>query len=80
MSQDKAAIEQLTVEWAAQLLDDSDVTPQDNFIDLGGHSILALRMNRYAKERLGAEYNLMVLFESDLAAAAEELASRVAAR
>jgi aryl carrier-like protein len=73
-------VQQLTVEWAAQVLDEPDVAPEDNFLDLGGHSILALRLCRRAKERFGAEYDLMVLFEEDLATAAAELAARIATR
>ncbi|MFE2276705.1 phosphopantetheine-binding protein [Streptomyces sp. NPDC059454] len=73
----KEEVQRMTVEWAVALLDDPDVTPEDNFIDLGGHSVLALRMNRLAKERWGVEYDLMVLLESDLAAAADDMASRL---
>ncbi len=69
-------IQELTVQWAAKVLEEPDVTPQDNFLDLGGHSILALRMSRYAKDRLGVDYDLMVLFEADLATAARDLAAR----
>ncbi|MFC7303463.1 phosphopantetheine-binding protein [Streptomyces monticola] len=72
-----AELERLTVAWAAEILDDPEAAPDDNFIDLGGHSILALRMCRYAQDRFGAEYDLMVLFESDLATAAAELAVRI---
>ncbi|MBB2911044.1 hypothetical protein FHS43_002309 [Streptosporangium becharense] len=72
-----AEVQRLTVEWTARVLGEPEVSPRDNFLDLGGHSILALRLCRYAKERLGAEYDLMVLFEEDLASAAAELASRV---
>ncbi|MGY3678368.1 acyl carrier protein [Streptomyces sp. TE33382] len=73
---DACEILRLTVAWTATLLEESDVSPQDNFLDLGGHSLLALRLSRYAKERFGAEYDLMILFESDLAAAAADLAAR----
>ncbi|GGK76248.1 acyl carrier protein [Streptomyces flaveus] len=70
-------IQRLTIEWVAEILDEPDVSPDDNFLDLGGHSVLALRLGKYAKERFGADYDLMVLFEKDLAAAAADLASRV---
>lgn len=68
--------ERLTVEWAARVLEDPEACAEDNFLDLGGHSLLALRMCRYAKERFGVEYDLMVLFEADLATAARDLVSR----
>ncbi|MFD3514755.1 phosphopantetheine-binding protein [Streptomyces sp. NPDC058657] len=76
---DAREVERCTVEWAAAVLEDPDVTPEDNFLDLGGHSILALRLCRYAKERFGAEYDLMLLFETDLAAAAADLTARTGA-
>jgi aryl carrier-like protein len=76
---DGREVERLTVEWAAMVLEDPDVAPEDNFLDLGGHSILALRLCRRAKERFGAEYDLMILFETDLATAAADLTARTAA-
>jgi hypothetical protein len=72
-----AEVQRLTVEWVAEMLGEPELSAQDNFIDLGGHSILALRLCQYAKEQFGEEYDLMLLFEQDLATAAAELASRV---
>ncbi|WP_019855914.1 acyl carrier protein [Actinopolyspora mortivallis] len=72
-------ITRLTVEWAAEILEEPEVTARDNFLDLGGHSILALRLCRYAAERFGVEYDIMTLFENDLATAAEDLATKVSA-
>ncbi|MDT6985772.1 phosphopantetheine-binding protein [Streptomyces lusitanus] len=72
-------VQKLTLQWVSEILDEPDVTPEDNFIDLGGHSILAVRLTRKAMDLLGADYDLMILFEEDLATAAAELASRVSA-
>ena len=72
-----AEVQKLTLQWVSELLDEPDVKPEDNFIDLGGHSILAVRLSREAKEHFGADFDLMVLFEKDLTSASTELASRV---
>jgi hypothetical protein len=72
-----AEIQDLTIQWVSELLDEPDVQPEDNFIDLGGHSILGVRLSRRAKEHFGHDYDLMILFEKDLSTAAAELASRV---
>lgn len=71
-----AEVEDLTLQWVRELLDEPDVTAEDNFLDLGGHSVLAVRLTRRAKERFGSDYDLMVLFEQDLATAAADLAAR----
>ncbi len=72
-------VRKMTLQWVSELLEEPDVTPEDNFIDLGGHSILAVRLTRKAMDLFGADYDLMILFEKDLGAAAADLASRVSA-
>lgn len=74
-----AEVQRLTLEWVAELLEEPGVTPEDNFLDLGGHSMLALELGERAKERFGADYDLQCLFQDDLAAAAADLAARSAA-
>ncbi|MCB5180575.1 phosphopantetheine-binding protein [Streptomyces antimicrobicus] len=68
-----------TLEWVAELLEEPDVELQDSFLELGGHSALALQLGEYAKERFGDEYDLLVLFEKTLAEAADELTARLTA-
>ncbi|MEV8309815.1 phosphopantetheine-binding protein [Streptomyces flavidovirens] len=75
-----AEVERLTLSWVEEILDEPDVTLADNFLDLGGHSVLAVRLSKQARQHLGAEYDLMVLFEKDLGSAAADLASRVGPR
>lgn len=67
-----------TMKWAAEILMEPELSLSDNFLELGGHSILALRMCSKAKEQFGTEYDMLVLFESDLAGAAQDLADRIA--
>ncbi|MFF4170103.1 phosphopantetheine-binding protein [Streptomyces sp. NPDC001744] len=68
-----------TLEWVAELLEEPEVEPGDGFLELGGHSALALQLGEYARERFGDEYDIMVLFDGTLAEAADELAARLAA-
>lgn len=71
-------VREATMKWAAEILMEPDLLPSDNFLELGGHSILALRLCDKAKERFGAEYDMLVLFEGDLASTAQDLADRIA--
>ncbi|MTE19605.1 acyl carrier protein [Streptomyces sp. TRM43335] len=74
----KESVQRATVEWVAELLEDPEVGAEDNFLDLGGHSMLALQLGNLAKERFGQDYDLRVLFEGTLADAAADLAARAA--
>ncbi|MEU1805963.1 acyl carrier protein [Streptomyces sp. NPDC019937] len=71
-------VQQLTLEWVAELLEEPQARPEDNFLDLGGHSMLALQLSQRAKKHFGAEYDIKVLFEGSVAEAAADLAARVA--
>lgn len=73
-----AEIRRLTLEWVAEILEEPQAMLEDNFLDLGGHSMLALQLGERAKQRFGADYDLKILFEGDLASAADDLASRAA--
>jgi acyl carrier protein len=68
--------QQLTLEWVAELLEEPDARLEDNFLDLGGHSMLALQLSQRAKERYGVEFDMKVLFEKSVAEAAAELVAR----
>ncbi|MGW1836838.1 phosphopantetheine-binding protein [Streptomyces sp. NPDC002067] len=70
-------IRQDTLEWVSELLEEP-AKSEDNFLDLGGHSMLALQLSGRAKEKYGAEYDIKTLFESTLEKAAADLASRAA--
>ncbi|MET9428569.1 MULTISPECIES: phosphopantetheine-binding protein [unclassified Streptomyces] len=72
-----AEVQKATLGWVSELLEDPAVGAEDNFLDLGGHSMLALQLNQQAKERFGAEYDIQTLFEGTLAEAATELAGRL---
>jgi len=70
-------VQRLTLEWVAETLEEPEVRPEDNFLDLGGHSMLALQLSERAKEKFGAEYDIRVLFEGSLADAGADLAGRI---
>jgi thioesterase domain-containing protein/acyl carrier protein len=54
--------EQLAEFWAG-LLDYSPIGVTENFFDIGGHSLLALKLQAHVRERFGVELPLTVLFE-----------------
>jgi acyl carrier protein len=72
--------ERVVVSWVAEILEDDNVTPDDNFLDLGGHSMLALELSRKSQERFGAEFNIQVLFENSLGEATADVLRRATAR
>ncbi|MEV6669118.1 phosphopantetheine-binding protein [Streptomyces sp. NPDC051162] len=71
-----AEAESTVVTWIVDLLEEPEAGAQDNFLDLGGHSMLALQLNERVKERFGAELDIQVLFESSIGEAVAELLSR----
>lgn len=77
MTTERASVTELQREVAevwAQVLQIGTPSPDDNFVDLGGHSILAVRVLFELRERLGAAPALAELFDAeDLA----EFAARV---
>jgi Phosphopantetheine attachment site len=72
-----AEITTRTVSWVADILDEPQAKASDNFLDLGGHSMLALQLSRRAEENFGLGYDMRVLFEESLAATAADLAQRM---
>ena len=66
-----------TLEWAREFLEDPDVTAADNFLELGGHSMIAIELSARAEARFGAPYDMQVLFQKTLGDAAADLAARL---
>lgn len=62
--------------WAEELLEEPDVSLEDNFLDRGGHSLLAVELSVRIEERFGAPINMRVLFENSIREVADELAGR----
>ncbi|MFB7745351.1 phosphopantetheine-binding protein [Streptomyces sp. NPDC056132] len=63
----------LILAWATELLEEP-AAAEDNFLDLGGHSVLALELSDRIKERFGVEVDIQVLFEQSLGEVASEVA------
>ncbi|GHF31668.1 hypothetical protein GCM10010218_10670 [Streptomyces mashuensis] len=71
-----AEAERLIVGWAAEILEEPETTAGDNFLDLGGHSMLALELNQRVLEKFGVEFDMQVLFERSLGEVAAHVAER----
>jgi len=43
-------VEQSAVEWLRAELDDPEISGTDNFLDVGGHSLIFSRLNKFLTE------------------------------
>jgi acyl carrier protein len=57
------------VGWVREFLEDPSIGPDDNFLDVGGHSLVANRLNVLVKKKYGRKIPLRSLFEESIAAA-----------
>ncbi|MEM7747013.1 MAG: SDR family NAD(P)-dependent oxidoreductase, partial [Pseudomonadota bacterium] len=64
--------EKLAGLWSG-LLGIDDVGVEDNFFDLGGHSLIAVRLFRMIKKEFGCEFPMSVLFDAPTIADCAEL-------
>lgn len=53
--------------WTAELLEVSRVRPEDNFLDLGGHSLQAVELIERARHTFGADLQMEHIFTMTLA-------------
>jgi acyl carrier protein len=67
------SFEKLLCGLVAETLEVSDVTPQDNFFDLGGHSVLAARLASRMRKELGVTVPMRSLFEAGTLAELAEI-------
>ncbi|WP_055549474.1 phosphopantetheine-binding protein [Streptomyces sp. NBRC 110028] len=66
----------LAVAWVGEVLEESDLSAQDNFLDLGGHSVLALELSERAKKNLGVDLDMQILFERSIGEALADAVAR----
>lgn len=71
---DSVSTEERVMEWCSELLDEK-VGREDNFLDLGGHSMLAVMLNERVNERYGIDLDIQILFEGTIAEVAESIES-----
>lgn len=70
-------IEQSVVEWLRAELDDPEVVGADNFLDVGGHSLVFARLNKFLADSFGVALDQKVAYSDPLSvavAAAEPIA------
>ncbi|MEU7568259.1 phosphopantetheine-binding protein [Streptomyces fradiae] len=72
-------MQKLLVDWVSEFLE-VPVSPEDNFLDLGGHSLFAMNLNARVQQRFGQELHVKTLLEKSLGEAVEELHARLAAQ
>ncbi len=62
---DAQSYERILCGMVMETLKISDVTPQDNFFDLGGHSVLAAKLASRMRKELGVVVPMRSVFEAD---------------
>ncbi|QNP67439.1 acyl carrier protein [Streptomyces genisteinicus] len=72
-------LQDLIAEWVGEFLE-TEVSLDENFLDLGGHSLIAMNLNTRLQQRFGHELDVKTLFELPLGDAARELHGRMAAQ
>ncbi len=50
---DVEQVEQSVVQWLRAELDDSEISRSDNFLDVGGHSLVFSRLNKFLADSFG---------------------------
>jgi hypothetical protein len=54
------------VAWLRTTLDDAEITGDDNFLDVGGHSMIAINFNAWLTEEFGVTTDLAQLFQKTI--------------
>lgn len=62
-----AEIAEAVVDWLRGELDDPDITAEDNFLDLGGHSLTFAKLNVFLVDTYGIALDLTVTYNNTLA-------------
>jgi acyl carrier protein len=65
----RTGVEQAVVEWLRAELDDPEITSSDNFLDIGGHSLTFLRLNRFLGAKYGVALDQPTAYNNELAVA-----------
>ncbi|MGV9314516.1 phosphopantetheine-binding protein [Streptomyces sp. NPDC003691] len=72
-------LQKLLVDWVGEFLEAPDASLTDNFLDLGGHSLIAMNINARVQQHFGHELDVQTLFEESIGEAVTELHTRMSA-
>ncbi|MGH3761339.1 hypothetical protein [Actinophytocola sp.] len=59
-------VEESAVEWLRGELDDTNITGSDNFLDIGGYSLMFSRLNRFLRESHGIVLDMRATYAEPL--------------
>jgi acyl carrier protein len=62
--------------WLRNALDDPEITPEDNFLDVGGNSRISMKARHELQVQFGASLDPVDLFRLSIAQAVEKAISR----
>jgi acyl carrier protein len=68
---DRQAVTDDMVTWLRNAIADDDITAGDRFLELGGHSMMAIQLRAWLADMHGVEIDIAVLFQSTLEKTAE---------
>ncbi|MFB7211615.1 acyl carrier protein [Streptomyces sp. NPDC056255] len=71
-SVDSAAVEKSAIEWLRTELEDPEITASDNFLDVGGHSLVFAQLNRFLADSFGVGLDMRVTYQEPLSTAAAQ--------
>jgi hypothetical protein len=59
-------VEESVVEWLRGELDDANITGSDNFLDIGGYSLMFSKLNRFLRESHGIVLDMRTTYAEPL--------------
>lgn len=68
-------VERAVIEWLRTELDDGEIASSDNFLEVGGHSLTFLRLNRFLAAAHGVVLDQRMTYSDELGAAVAAMQS-----
>lgn len=66
-------VEQAVVEWLRSELEDSEITVAENFLDVGGHSLIFSKLNIFLGDSFGVTLDPKITYAESLADAVAKM-------
>jgi hypothetical protein len=66
---DVERVEQSVIEWLRTELDDPEINGADNFLDVGGHSLVFARLNKFLADAGGVVLDQKTTYADSISAA-----------